>query len=145
MTTVFYYFFRRTSIFLSSYLPSYAWDGMKRWGFFNCLVWMICYPLSSIKKNIPFDNCSMISYGHRPWLCETFTIIKYNWNKNPHPFCTPKVGLGGEPYSYKYEVSDQGAKSGPLRFTKQEKFSASGDTTGQYSVLLPDGRTQVRK
>ena len=42
-------------------------------------------------------------------------------------------------------MSDQEAKSGPLRFTKQEKISASGDTTGQYSVLLPDGRTQVRE
>ena len=57
---------------------------------------------------------------------------------------TFQTGLGPLPYEYKYEVSDRGAKSGPLQFKKQEKADSSGSITGQYSVLLPDGRTQVR-
>ena len=54
-----------------------------------------------------------------------------------------QTGLGPLPYEYKYEVSDRGAKDGPLQFKKQEKSDSSGSTTGQYSVLLPDGRIQV--
>ena len=54
-----------------------------------------------------------------------------------------QVGFVPQPYDYRYEVSDRSAKSGPLQFKKQEKTDSGGTTTGQYSVLLPDGRTQV--
>ena len=46
------------------------------------------------------------------------------------------------PYEYQYTVQDPLAPLGPLDFGHQEARDAQV-TTGQYSVLLPDGRVQV--
>jgi len=45
-----------------------------------------------------------------------------------------------QPYSYAYDVVDQAAG---LNYGQQEQSNGAGVVTGEYRVLLPDGRTQV--
>ena len=45
-----------------------------------------------------------------------------------------------QPYSYAYEVVDPAAA---LNYGQQESSDGAGVVTGEYRVLLPDGRTQV--
>jgi Insect cuticle protein len=45
-----------------------------------------------------------------------------------------------QPYSFAYEVIDPAAG---LNYGQEERSDAAGVVTGEYRVLLPDGRTQV--
>ena len=58
----------------------------------------------------------------------------------PRPVVAPAVAYAAQPYSYAYDVVDPAAG---LNYGKQERSDGAGVVTGEYRVLLPDGRTQV--
>ncbi|XP_014092796.1 pro-resilin [Bactrocera oleae] len=52
----------------------------------------------------------------------------------------PQAPEQPEPYEYQYEVKDPEKE---LFFNKNEAGDAAGKVSGQYSVLLPDGRLMM--